>query len=85
MAEWTSGTNNQFVLLIARTVTILVESELGGKFWSLFKAATAGLDEREVTFKARIGTRQHHLMYGQKKDVSGIWIPSVQVQSLGLH
>jgi hypothetical protein len=26
---------------------------------------------RNVTFKARIGTTPHHLMYGGKKDVSG--------------
>jgi hypothetical protein len=52
-------------MLIARTV--MVESGLGGRFW--FKAATAGVCN--VTFKARIGTTQHHLVYGQKKDVSG--------------
>ncbi len=34
-------------------------------------AATAGIDARNATFKTRIGTTQHHLMYGQKKDVSG--------------
>jgi hypothetical protein len=31
----------------------------------------AVIDASNATFKARIGTTQHHLMYGQKKDVSG--------------
>jgi hypothetical protein len=55
------------IMLIARTV--MVDSGLGGRFW--FRAATAGIDASNTTFKARIGTTQHHLMYGQKKDVSG--------------
>jgi hypothetical protein len=52
---------------IARTV--MVESGLGGRFW--FRAATAGIDARNATFKARIGTTPHQLMYDEKKDVSG--------------
>jgi hypothetical protein len=50
-------------MLIARTV--MVESGLGGRFW--FKAAMAGVDARNVTFKARIGSTPHHFMYGQKR------------------
>jgi hypothetical protein len=54
-------------MLIARTV--MVESGLGGRFW--IKAATAGVDASNVRFKARIGITQHHLMFGQKEDISG--------------
>jgi hypothetical protein len=46
----------------------MVESGLGGRFW--FRAAAAGIDARNPTFKARIGTTPHHLMYGQRKDDS---------------
>ncbi len=54
-------------MLIARTV--LAKSGRGGRFW--FKVATAGVDARNVKFKALIGTTPHHLMYGQRTDVSG--------------
>ena len=47
----------------------MAESGLGGRFW--FRAAEAGIDASNATFKARIGTTPHHLMYGQNKDVSG--------------
>ncbi len=57
-------------MLIARTV--MAESGLGGRFW--FKAATAGVDAHNLRFKARIGTTQHHLRSGQKKDFSGFWV-----------
>ena len=55
-------------MLIARIV--MVESGLGGQFW--FRAATAGKDARNVTFKERIrvGMTPHQAMYGEKKDVS---------------
>ena len=53
-------------MLIARTV--MVESGLGGRFW--FRAATAGKDARNVTFKERIGMTPHQAMYGEKRDVS---------------
>ena len=55
------------IMLIART--IMAESGLGGRFW--FRAAAAGIGARNATSKARIGTTPHHLMYGEKKDVSG--------------
>jgi hypothetical protein len=54
-------------MLIARTV--MVESGMGGRFW--FRWLLQALTPATATFKARIGTTQHHLMYGQKKDVSG--------------
>jgi hypothetical protein len=54
------------IMLFAKTV--MVESGLGGRFW--FKAATAGIDASNIIFKTQIGTTPHHLMYGQKKDVS---------------
>jgi hypothetical protein len=50
-------------MLIARTG--MVESGLGGRFW--FRAATAGIDVSNTTFKARIGTTPHHLMYMHDK------------------
>ena len=46
----------------------MVESGLGGRFWC--RAATAGKDARNVTFRERIGKTQHQAMYGEKKDVS---------------
>jgi hypothetical protein len=67
--QWQNGpaeSTINSIILIARTV--MVESGLGGRFW--FRAATAGFDARNTTFKARIGITQHHLIYGQKKDVS---------------
>ena len=53
-------------MLIARTV--MAESGLGGRFW--FKAAAAGNDARNVTFKELIRMTQYQAMYGEKKDVS---------------
>ncbi len=67
--QWQNGpaeSTINSIMSIARTV--MVESGLGGRFW--FRAATAGIDAHNATFKARIGTTPHHLMYGQKKDVS---------------
>jgi hypothetical protein len=67
--QWQNGpaeSTINSIMLIPRTV--MVESGLGGRFW--FRAAAAGIDASNATFKARIGTTPHHLMYGQKKDVS---------------
>ena len=46
----------------------MAESGLGGRF--CFKAAKAGKDTRNVTFKERIGRSPYQAMYGEKKDVS---------------
>jgi transposase InsO family protein len=54
------------IMMSARTV--MAESGQGGRFW--FKAASAGKDARNVTFKERIGMTQHQAMYGEKRDVS---------------
>ena len=54
------------IMLVARTV--MVESDLVGRFW--LRAATAGKDARNETFKERIGMSPHQAMYGDKKDVS---------------
>jgi hypothetical protein len=54
-------------MLIARTV--MAESGLGGRFW--FNATPAGVEAHNTTFKERIWTTPHHLLYGQKKDVAG--------------
>jgi hypothetical protein len=53
------------IILIARTV--MAGSGLRERFW--FKAATAGVDADNVTFKESVGTTPHHLMYGEKRDV----------------
>ncbi len=46
----------------------MAESGLGGRFW--FKAAAAGTDARNATFKARITTSPHRGLFGSPKDVS---------------
>ena len=46
----------------------MAESGLGGRFW--FKAANAGKDARNVTYKERIWMFPYQAMYGEKKDVS---------------
>jgi predicted SpoU family rRNA methylase len=46
----------------------MAESGLGGRFW--FKAASAGKDARNDTFKERIGMTLHQAMYGEKRNVS---------------
>ncbi len=45
----------------------MVESGLRGRF--LFRAATAGKDPSNVTFKERIGMTPYQAMFGEKKDV----------------
>jgi hypothetical protein len=52
--------------MIARTV--MAESGLAERFW--FKAASAGKDARNVTFKEHIGMALHQAMHGEKRDVS---------------
>ena len=67
--QWQNGAAESTInsiMLIART--IMVESGLRGRFW--FRAATAGKDARNVTFKERIRMTPHQAMYGEKKDVS---------------
>ena len=49
-------------------ITVMVESGLRGRFW--FRAAIAGKDARNVTFKERIGMTPHQAMHGEKKHVS---------------
>ncbi len=46
----------------------MAESGLGGRFW--FKAAAAGTDARNATFKARIKKSPHQALFGAPKDVS---------------
>ncbi len=54
------------IMMSARTM--MVESGLGGRFWS--RASTAGTDASNVTFKERISMTPYQAMYGEKKDVS---------------
>ena len=65
MAERRSGTINSIMM---SAWTVMAESGLGGRFW--FKAATAGKDARNVTYKERIVMSPYQAMYGEKKDVS---------------
>ncbi len=53
-------------MIVARSV--ISESGLGGKFW--FRAAAAGKDARNVTFKERIGMTQYQAMHAEKRDIS---------------
>jgi hypothetical protein len=53
-------------MLIART--IMVESGLGGRFW--FKAARAGGEAWNATYKERIGTTPWMQIHGKARDVS---------------
>ena len=68
--QWQNGSAEatiNSIMMSARTV--MAESGLGGRFW--FRAATAGKDARNVTFKERIGmTPYQAMMHGEKKDVS---------------
>ena len=67
--QWQNGAAEltiNSIMMIARTV--MAESGLGGQFW--FKAATAGKDARNVTFKERIKMTAYQAIYGEKKVVS---------------
>ena len=48
----------------------MAESGLGGRFWFKFRAACAGKDARNVTYKQRLGSTPYTCMYGDVKDVS---------------
>ncbi len=48
--------------------TMMAESGPGGRFW--FRAATAGKDASNVTFKERISMTPYQAMHGEKKDLS---------------
>jgi hypothetical protein len=54
------------IMMSARTV--MAESRNGSRFW--FRAATAGKDAHNVTYKERICMTPYHAMYGEKKDLS---------------
>ncbi len=60
------STLSESIMMIGRTV--MAESCLGGRFW--FKAAFAGKDARNVTFKERIGMNPHQAMHGENREVS---------------
>jgi hypothetical protein len=46
----------------------MVESRLGGQLW--FRAATAGKDASNVTFKEQISMTPYQAMYGEKRAVA---------------
>ncbi len=62
------GQLNQPLIIYVIANTVMAESGLGGRFW--FKAAAAGTDARNATFKARIKTSPHQALIGAPKDVS---------------
>ena len=65
--QWQNGAAESTInsiMMIARTV--MAKSGLGGRFW--FKAAAAGKDARNVTFKEQIWLTPYQAMYGEKKD-----------------
>ncbi len=67
--QWQNGAAESTINSIMMSVrAVMAESGLGGRFW--FKAASAGKDARNITFKERIGMTPHQAMYGDKRDVS---------------
>ena len=68
MAEQRSGVESTINSIMMSARTVMAESGLGGRFW--FKAATAGKDARNVTYKERIGISPYQATYGEKKDIS---------------
>ena len=67
--QWQNGLAEASINSIMRLArTVMAESGLGGRFW--FKAAEAGVDARNVTFKERLKETSWTRMYGEPKDVS---------------
>ena len=67
--QWQNGLAEAAINSIMRLArTVMAESGLGGRFW--FKAALAGKDARNVTYKQRLGQTPHSCIYGELKDVS---------------
>ena len=67
--QWLNGLAEAAINSIMRLArTAMAESGLGGRFW--FKAALAGKDARNVTYKQRLGQTPHSCIYCELKDVS---------------
>jgi transposase InsO family protein len=67
--QWQNGVAEASINSIMRLArTVMAESGLGGRFW--FKAACAGKDARNVTYKQRLGSTPYTCMYGEVKNVS---------------
>ena len=67
--QWQNGLAEAAINSIMRLArTVMAESGLGGRFW--FKAALAGKDARNVTYKQRLGQTPHSCIYGELKDAS---------------
>jgi hypothetical protein len=67
--QWQNGLAEAAINSIMRLArTVIAESGLGGRFW--FKAALAGKDARNVTYKQRLWQTPHSCIYGELKDVS---------------
>ena len=62
--QWQNGAAESTINSIMMTArTVMAESGLGGRFW--FRAANAGKDTRNVTFKECIGMSPYQAMYGE--------------------
>ena len=67
--QWQNGLAEAAINSIMRLArTVMAESGLGGRFW--FKAACAGKDALNVTYKQRLGSTPYTCMYGDVQDVS---------------
>jgi hypothetical protein len=67
--QWQNGSAESSInsiTMLGRTV--MAESGLGGRYW--FSAVTHAVNCRNATFKKRIGTTPHEMVFGVKKDVS---------------
>jgi hypothetical protein len=64
--QWQNGLAEAAINSIMRLArTVMAESGLGGRFW--FKAALAGKDTRNVTYKQRLGQTPHSCIYCELK------------------
>ncbi len=62
--QWQNGSAESTIssnMMLARTK--VDESGAAGRFW--FRATATGKDARNATFKARLGTSQHVILYAQ--------------------
>ncbi len=78
--QWQNGPAEatiNWIMLIARTV--MVESGLGGRLW--FRAAAAGIDARNATFKEWYHASPPHVWTKE----GCFRPPSVRMESLGIH
>ena len=67
--QWQNGLAEAAIISIMRSAsTVMAEPGFEGRFW--FKAALAGKDARNVTYKQLLGQTPYSCIYGELKDVS---------------